>query len=407
MRLSLLALLGCALLTLAVDSAPALEVSSFEPLLVAGKWAEAEKQLEGAVAADAKDENARFALGTVQALRAFEGLVQGLYRYGLDPEWRTSLPMIRLPIPENPQPTPLTNADFRQLVSDFAAQLAEAEKTLAPIKSPEVKLPLAIGTYRIDVNADGNADESESFWGIFGATLGAPIGEEDAKGFVIAFDAGDVHWLRGYCHLLQAFCEFFLAHDTQNLHDRTAQFFFPAAEVKYPVVLARGDDWWDSIADAVAFIHMIQLPVSDAERMKASHAHLLEVVAQSRLSWAAIKAETDDDREWIPNSKQENAAIPGVTISREMIGEWHAVLDEAEAILQGKTLIPYWRPGDNRDLNLKRVFFEPQTFDLVLWVQGSAAVPYLEEGPSTSPVMWNRVQRVFGGQLGMFAIWFN
>jgi hypothetical protein len=400
-------ILACVALTFLAQPVRAIEVSSFEPLLVAGKWSAAETQLTAAVAADAKDENARFALGTVQALQAFEGLVQGLYRYGLDPEWRTSLPMIRLPIPENPNPTPLTNDDFRKLVSDFAAQLAKAEQTLAPIKSPDVKLPLAIGTYRIDVNADGTADESESFWGIFGATIGAPIGEEDARGFVIAFDAGDVHWLRGYCHLLQAFCDFFLAHDTQNLHDRTAQFFFPAAKVKYPVVLSKGDDWWDSIADGIAFIHMIQLPVSDAERMKSSHAHLLEVVAQSRLSWAAIKAETDDDREWIPNSEQENCALPGVTISREMIGEWHAVLDEAEAILQGEKLIPYWRPGDNRDLNLKRVFFEPQTFDLVLWIQGSAAVPYLEEGPSTSPVMWNRVQRVFGGQLGMFAVWFN
>lgn len=407
MKLRVLLLIVSVVMALAASPLKAIEVSSFEPLLVAGKWAEAEKQLEGAVAADAKDENARFALGAVQALRAFEGLVQGFYRYGLDPEWRTSLPMLRLPIPENPKPTPLTNADFRKLVSDFAAQLAKAEKTLAPIKSAEVKLPLAIGTYRVDIDGDGTASESESFWGIFGATVGAPIGEEDVKGFVIAFDAGDINWLQGYCHLLQAFCEFFLAHDTQNLHDRTAQFFFPAAQVKYPVVLARGENWWDSIADAIAFIHMIQLPVSDAERMKASHAHLLEVVAQSRLSWAAIKAETDDDREWIPNSNQTNAAIPGVTISREMIGEWHAVLDEAEAILQGKKLIPYWRPGDNRDLNLKRVFFEPQTFDLVLWIQGSAAVPYLEEGPSTSPVMWNRVQRVFGGQLGMFAIWFN
>ena len=121
----------------------------------------------------------------------------------------------------------------------------------------------------------------------------------------------------------------------------------------------------------------------------------------------AFNAETDDDREWIPNARQQNAALPGVMISPEMIDEWHAVLDESEAILPGKKLIPYWRPGDNRDLNLKRVFFEPQMFDLVLWVQGSAAVPYLERGPSTSPELWNRVQRVFGGQLGMFAIWFN
>lgn len=390
-----------------VPRARAIEVGSFEPLLVAGKWADAEKQLAGAVAADPKDDNARFALGTVQTLRAFEGLVQGLYRYGLDPEWQSTLPFVRLPIPENPDPTPLTNADFRQLVSDFGAQLAKAEHTLTSIKSAEVELPLAIGTYRIDFNSDGTADESESFWGIFARVVGAPIAEEDAKAFVIAFDAGDVNWLRGYCHLLQGLCDFFLAHDTQKLHDHTAQFFFPAAEVKNPVVLATGGDIWNSIADAIAFIHMIQLPVSDAEKLKSSHAHLLEVVAQSRLSWAAINAETDDDREWIPNPKQQNAALPGVMISPEMIDEWHAVLDESEAILQGKKLIPYWRPGDNRDLNLKRVFFEPQTFDLVLWVQGSAAVPYLEEGPSTSPAMWNRVQRVFGGQLGMFAIWFN
>jgi hypothetical protein len=403
----LIAVVAIVSLLAAATSVQAFEVSSFEPLLVAGKWSEAETKLEGAVAADAKDDNARFALGAVQALRAVEGLVQGLYRYGLDPEWQSNLPMVRLPIPENPHPTPLTNDDFRKLVSNFSAQLAKAEKTLAPIKSPEVKLPLAVGTYRIDFNSDGSADESESFWGIFARIVGAPIAEEDARGFVIAFDAGDVHWLRGYCHLLQSLCDFFLAHDTQHLHDHTAQFFFPTAKVKYPVVLATGGDIWNSIADAVAFIHMIQLPVSDADRMKSSHAHLLEVVAQSRLSWAAIKAETDDDREWIPNSKQENCAIPGVTVSREMIGEWQAVLDEAEAILQGKKLIPYWRPGDTRDLNLKRVFFEPQTFDLVLWIQGSAAVPYLEEGESTSPVMWNRVQRVFGGQLGMFALWFN
>jgi hypothetical protein len=407
MKLRVVWLIASVAMVLAASPVRAIEASSFEPLLVAGKWSEAEKQLAGAVAADPKDDDARFALGTVQALQAFEGVVQGLYRYGLDPEWRSNLPFVRLPIPENPNPTPITNEDFRKLVSDFSAQLAKAEKTLAPIKSAEVKLPLAIGSYRIDVDGDGTADESESFWGIFSAVAGAPIAEEDAKAFVIAFDAGDVHWLRGYCNLLQALCDFFLAHDTQKLHDHTAQFFFPTAKVKYPVVLAKDDDWWDSIADAIAFIHMIQLPVSDAERMKSSHAHLLEVVAQSRLSWTAIKAETDDDREWIPNSNQKNAAIPGVTISREMIGEWHAVLDESEAILQGKKLVPYWRPGDDRDLNLKRVFFEPQTFDLVLWVQGSAAVPYLEKGTATSPAMWNRVQRVFGGRFGMFAVWFN
>lgn len=402
-------LVGCAIVAslLTASSTRAIEVSSFEPLLQAGKWSEAEKQLAAAVAKDGANDNARFALGTVQALRAFEGLAQGLYRHGLDPEWQWSVPMLRLPIPNNPNPTPLTNAAFRQLVSDFAAQLAKSEVTLAPIKSPDVKLPLAIATYRVDVNGDGTADDSESFWGIFGRAIGAPMTEDDVRDFVIAFDAGDVHWLRGYSHLLQSFCDFYLAHDTQNMHDHAAQFFFPTAEVKYSVRLAPPGDIWNSIADAVAFIHVIRLPLTEPERLKASHAHLLEVIAQSRLSWAAIAAETDDDREWIPGEKQENVAIPGARISGRMIAGWHEILDEAEAILHGKKLIPYWRIGDNRDLNLKRVFFEPRDFDLVMWFQGSAAVPYLEDGPSTSAETWTRLQRVFGGQFGMFALWVN
>jgi hypothetical protein len=195
MKLRLVWLIVSIVMALTASPVRAIEVSSFEPLLVAGKWAEAEKQLAGAVAADPKDDDARFALGTVQALQAFEGMVQGLYRYGLDPEWRSNLPFVRLPIPENPNPTPITNEDFCKLVSDFSAQLAKAEQTLAPIKSAEVKLPLAIGSYRIDVDGDGTAGESESFWGIFRQVVGAPFSEDDAKGFVIAFDAGDVHWL--------------------------------------------------------------------------------------------------------------------------------------------------------------------------------------------------------------------
>jgi len=36
-------------------------------------------------------------------------------------------------------------------------------------------------------------------------------------------------------------------------------------------------------------------------------------------------------------------------------------------------------------VNLRRVFTEPREFDLVLWVQGTAAVPYLEAGEVTTP----------------------
>jgi hypothetical protein len=82
-------------------------------------------------------------------------------------------------------------------------------------------------------------------------------------------------------------------------------------------------------------------------------------------------------------------------------------LDEADAVLDGKKLIPFWRSRDGRGINLRRVFTEPTRFDLVLWFQGTAATPYLEEGELTSPDTWRRFQRIFRGEFFTFAAWFN
>jgi hypothetical protein len=378
-----------------------------EELLVEGKLAEAEAALAGALEKDEGDDEARFALGIVQSLEGVERLMQGLYRYGLDPRWQSNLPFVRLPAPKNPKPEPLTNEAFRKLISDFAADLAGVEKTLAEVKADDVKLPVRLGVCRLDFNGDGTCSEEETLWKVFAHVSGRRLSQDDADDFAIALDKGDVHWLRGYCRLLSATCEMLLAHDTQNIHDHAAQIFFPTAEVRYPFTPQGDENWWTSILDGVAFIHLISLPVSEPERMQRAHEHLLAVIEQSRLSWKAIDAETDDDREWIPNPNQKNAVLPNAVVTVEMVDGWRAVLDEFESILQGEKLIPFWRGNDSRGVNLKRVFFEPTTFDLVLWVQGSAAAPYLEEGAVTDPAFWNRIQRGFQGQFFWFAVWVN
>ena len=80
---------------------------------------------------------------------------------------------------------------------------------------------------------------------------------------------------------------------------------------------------------------------------------------------------------------------------------------QLEAVLEGKKLVPFWRGEKKQGVNVKRVFTEPTQFDLVLWVQGGAAIPYLEEGPMTDPGFWRDLQRGFRGQLFWFAIWVN
>jgi hypothetical protein len=134
-------------------------------------------------------------------------------------------------------------------------------------------------------------------------------------------------------------------------------------------------------------------------------------VAQAKEMWTYILAETDDDNEWIPNPKQ--TGVLGIKVTQEMVDTWLETLDEAEQILKGKKLIPFWRGKDaERGVNLRRVFTEPRTFDVIEWVQGTAAQPYLEKGPLTKladPGMRDRLNKAFGGPVNLigFGFWFN
>ncbi len=151
---------------------------------------------------------------------------------------------------------------------------------------------------------------------------------------------------------------------------------------------------------------MLRLPVSEPARMRTALAHLETMIALSHESWRFILAETDDDHEWVPNTKQ-HTVMPGGAITMEMVKGWLEFLDEAKSLLKGEKLIPFWRKGDDRGINLRRVFTEPTTFDLVLWIQGTAAAPYLEKGTITKPETWQRFQNIFRGQFIGFALWFN
>jgi hypothetical protein len=344
----------------------------------------------------------------VQTLRGGERLMQSLYRYGMNPGWTTNLPFLRLPVPLNPKPEPLTNEAFRKIIVQLTEDLAQADQTLAAIESADVKLTLHLGMYRLDFDGDGEATDQETLWKVFGRITGRNVNESTASSFVMALDKGDVHWLRGYCHLLSGLCEMGLAYDTRELHDHSARLFFPTAKVPYDF-LGSHEAGFDPelFMDGIAFIHEIHLPVAEPQRLAHAREHFLEMIAQSRLSWKAILAETDDDHEWIPSPKQSQPAVPGALVTQGMVDAWMAVLDEVEAVLNGQKLIPFWRNAEGRGVNLKRAFLEPREFDLVLWVQGTAATPYLEEGPKTKGDFWNRIRSGFRGQFFWFALWVN
>ena len=166
------------------------------------------------------------------------------------------------------------------------------------------------------------------------------------------------------------------------------------------------------LLDGISFLHHeSRMEIKEPARTKIALEHLEAAVAQAKEMWKYIQEETDDDNEWIPNPRQ--TGVLGVKVTQEMIDAWLETLDEADQILKGKKLIPFWRGKDaERGVNLRRVLTEPRTFDFFNWVQGTAATPYLEKGPITKfadPRTGDRLNKAFGGPFGIigFGFWFQ
>jgi hypothetical protein len=410
-----LAVLALALVAGRGDAAPPLA----EKYLLDGKLADGASALQARLKEEPKDEQARFGLGVVQFLQTFEHLGGNLHKYGLRTEkaFLRPPPQVKEFLPQNPNPETLTYAAARQIVQTFVDDLVRAEATLAGVQDPAVKLPLHVGLIKIDPFGQGKPI-SAAF--LFGRVGGGPDGvRQQAERLVVGFDRGDVCWLRGYCHFLAAWGELLLAVDGRHAFECGAPLLFEKVETPHTFLLEgrrRFDDaaWRDArlMSDVISFVHQLtRLPVKEPARARAALAHLEATVANGKEMWKYILAETDDDNEWVPNPRQ--TGVLGVKVTRQMVDAWLEALDEAEQILKGKKLLPFWRgKPDGRGVNLRRVFTEPRTFDVIEWVQGTAATPYLEKGPLTKladPATGRRLSEAFGGPFNVlgYGLWFN
>ncbi|MEX2120702.1 MAG: hypothetical protein WD847_14005 [Pirellulales bacterium] len=390
------------------SSAQGGEAPLLEKYLIEGKLAEGHQALSARLAERGDDAQARFGLGVLEILQAVERLAQSLHEYGLRSE-SPNLPFVRLPVPKNPEPAKITYEAWRGVFQQLIDDLSRAQETLAKVDDDDVKLPIRVGLVRLDLDGDGKAGDDETFWRVFTAVAwrAAKLDNKQQE-FRIGFDKADVHWMIGYTYLLRALAEGYLAHDTEQFFNGTAHLFFAGAESPYAGIGSGSDQGQqipvDSIAEAVLAIHLFSFEPAEPQRLQRAHGHLLSMIDQSRKCWHHAMRETDDDREWIPNARQ--TSLTPLTVTPQRVQSWKRFLDEAEAILQGEKLVPHWRIRE-RGVNLRRVFHEPTTFDLVKWVHGAAAVPYLEDGPRTDRQTWRQLSAAFEGRFLAFAVWFQ
>ncbi|TIP05135.1 MAG: hypothetical protein E5X76_29590 [Mesorhizobium sp.] len=387
-------------------------------LFEAKSVAERNTALSTLEAAAAKDPASAYAAGAGEFFTALELLAGGLHRHGFDSPKSFMLPLMQLPVPDNPNPQPLTYEEFRAILVSFRDRLGKSAATLGSVPAnADIGMVVDLTRAGIDLNEDGAIAPDESFAAIMAAlSRGSVDTSAAAPSLTFRFDRADGFWLQGYAEFLMAQADFWLAHDFKAMFDGSFHMLFPRAKLPLQDALVPLDggmsgnmfasEW--RFADFISLVHLVNWPVIEPERRQAARRHLLEMIRLSREDWKAILAETDNDREWLPGPQQKGAnPLTGLEVGQEQVTAWLATLTMAEDLLEGRVLLPHFRIA-GKGINMKRFFDEPKPFDLVLSITGPGIAPYLESGKILTSDDFDQIQREFGGAGFLtFALWFN
>ena len=352
----------------------------------------------------------RFALGGVQFLRAIEGSFQDRWKAGLtDPTGM--MPLLRLPIPDNPWPAAFDPAVFVNIFIHAADKLTEAKATLTDIPAAsDFGLEIALDDLWFDVNMNGHRDPGEAIVDILGAAV---LGGEQDTGTTphalptVRFDVADAAWLAAYADMLTGVCDMVRAYDptepaTRIMNARTAM--AKIGTIVSDMLFGNGHEGPDEI-DVIAAVLATLNQTPDTGMMVAAQGHFLAMVTENREFWARVAKETDNKDEWLPNDNQTSAL--GVELPKGTGAHWMALLTDVEGILKGELLVPYPRVSGAGGLNVGKMFTDPRPIDVAGWIQGWAALPYLESGPLVSNQSADAFGQLTNGRSMLFALYLN
>ncbi|MFN3280317.1 MAG: hypothetical protein ACK40I_01395 [Tabrizicola sp.] len=347
-----------------------------------------------------------FALAGLHFLGGVEQALQLRWQTGVKADW-SELPILRLPIPENPNAIPFQAADFTALIRNLDADMEAARAALAQLGDKPFALPIRIGDLWFDINANGSRDQGESLAEVTGMILGGGRGMGVAvEDPVITFDTADAAWLAAYTHFLSGFASTALAYDPEPAIQRVID-SSKAIYALWGTTPPRNamDMMFGRQVDRAAMILHALSNTPDRALAQDAHDHFLSMIRENRRFWSLVAIETDDNGEWIPNDTQVSGL--GLRMPPGTGDRWQAVLADAERLLKGEVLIPHWRFGAEAGINLKKAFDNPPAIDLVTFIQGEGLLPYAEKGPLMSMQSWRDFEDFIQGDALLFAVFLN
>lgn len=347
-----------------------------------------------------------FALAGLRFLGGVEAALQLRWQTGIRADW-SELPILRLPIPENPTARPFVPADFTALITGLDADMESAREALARLGEGPFALDIRLADLWFDIDGNGQRGEGEDIGSVAGLTLGGGrMVNAAAADPVITFDTADAAWLSAYTNFLSGFASVTLAYDPepaiQRVMDSSAAIYALWGDTPPPNAL---DMMFGRQVDRIAMVLHALSKTPDKALAADAHAHFLAMITENRRFWSLVALEEDNHNEWVPNARQVSGL--GVFVPPETGERWLAVLAEAERALNGEVLIPHWRYGAEAGINLKRAFEDPPAVDLVTWIQGEGLLPYAEKGPRMTTQAWNDFERLVSGDAVLFAVFLN
>jgi hypothetical protein len=372
-------------------------------------------RLQDGIAAHAapKGNAERFSLAVLQALDGLQQFGTGISKLGIDTEMARDLPFLRTATPKQ-QPAASTDVATPEKVAGLflklKASLQQANATLAAMNEEPFVVEVNFSQARMDLNGDGTVATNEMLLASLGRPLGMRSGAPAGADIVIRFDSADAVWLKGYTHFLTGLLDILTAYDWMPVWSQCAHVIFRNPQPLSPLVQGVGNGDKRSrdmtkIADLIAGLHEMRLELVRKDGLRHARDEFRSMIACSRVCWQRVLAETDNDHEWLPSPSQTGPG--GAKITSQQIEGWQQVLDEMDAVLTGKKLLPHWRLSAGRGINVDKMVNAPPRFDPVLLIQGAAFIPYIEEGTVSDQARWRTLMQPFGPGFAMFAIWSN
>jgi hypothetical protein len=347
-----------------------------------------------------------FALAGLHFLGGVEQALQLRWQTGVKADW-SELPILRLPIPENPNAIPFQAADFTALIRNLDADMDASRAALTQLGDKPFALPIRIADLWFDINANGTRDAGEDLAEVAGMALGGRRGMGVAvEDPVITFDTADAAWLSAYTHFLSGFASTALAYDPEPAIQRVID----SSNAIYALWGTTPpnnamDMMFGRQVDRAAMVLIALSKTPDKALAQDAYGHFLSMIEDNRRFWSLVGLETDNTGEWVPNERQTSGL--GLMMPPGTADRWQAVLADAEKVLKGELLIPHWRFGAEAGINLKKAFENPPAVDLVTWIQGEGLLPYAEKGPQMSGQSWRDFEDIAQGEAMLFAVFLN